>query len=83
VFQSSEGKSGSAGIEVGPSAVTTPGAVAFFGAAKTGGLSLSVGYAVARKGRAIVLVTSAGPGTQTPAFDTYLKPILRRLSPLG
>jgi hypothetical protein len=80
VLQSSQGNGGSAALDLGRSAVTVPGAVAFFGTVKAGSISLGVGYAVALAGRAVVLVTAAGPGTQVPAFTSYLTPVMKRLS---
>jgi hypothetical protein len=80
-MKNEQGAINSAGLTLGRSAVTVPGAVAFYGSTQAGALKLFVGYAVAQRGRALVLLNTSGPGAgQVPDFDSYLSPVVKRLS---
>jgi hypothetical protein len=72
-------------VVLGTTAVTTPGVVAFFGTVDGGGptIKLSVGYAAVLRGRALVLLTTAGAGSTPPDFATFLRPVIERLAPFA
>jgi hypothetical protein len=75
--------SGSPAVNLAEQAVSVPGAVAFFGTVDGGaGLSVSIGYAFAQAGRALVLLVANGAGNKAPDFNAYLAPVVGRLSNL-